>query len=113
MLRAQEVSASLRLSSLLRGHLEISRLSLTEPSLNLTRGEDGRWNIEHLLERAARTAVAPTSRGRSETRPAFPYIEAERGRINFKVGAEKKPFALADANYAVWQDSENAWGMTS
>jgi AsmA family/AsmA-like C-terminal region len=111
VLRAQEVSASLRLSSLLRGHLEISRLSLTEPSLNLTRGEDGRWNIEHLLERAARTAVAPTSRGRSETRPAFPYIEAERGRINFKVGAEKKPFALADANYAVWQDSENAWGM--
>lgn len=111
VLRAQEVSASLRLSSLLRGRLEISRLSLTEPSLNLTRGEDGRWNIEHLLERTAKTAVAPTSRGRSETRPAFPYIEAERGRINFKVGAEKKPFALADANYAVWQDSENAWGM--
>jgi len=111
VLRAQEVSASLRLSSLLRGRLEISRLSLTEPSLNLTRGEDGHWNIEHVLERTARTAVAPTNKGRSETRPTFPYIEAEHGRINFKVGAEKKPFALADANYAVWQDSENTWGM--
>jgi hypothetical protein len=111
MLRAQEVSAFLRLSSLLRGRLEISRLNLTEPSLNLTRNDDGRWNIEHLLERTAMTTVAPTGRARSESRPAFPYIEAEHGRINFKVGTEKKPFALTDANYAFWQDSENAWGM--
>ena len=111
VLRAQEVSAFLRLSSLLRGRLEISRLSLTEPSLNLTRNDDGRWNIEHLLERTAQTSVAPTGKGRYESRPAFPYIEAERGRINFKVGAEKKPFALTDANYAIWQDSENGWGM--
>lgn len=111
VLRAQEVSAFLRLSSLLRGRLEISRLYLTEPSLNLTRNDDGRWNIEHLLERTAKTAVAPTGRARSESRPPFPYIEAEHGRINFKVGAEKKRFALTDANYAFWQDSENAWGM--
>jgi AsmA protein len=111
VLRAQEVTAFLRLSSLLRGHLEISRLSLTEPSLNLTRNGEGRWNIENLLERTAKTAVAPTSKARSESRPAFPYIEADRGRINFKSGPEKKPFALADADYAFWQDSENAWGM--
>jgi hypothetical protein len=111
VLRAQEVSAFLRMSSLLRGRLEISRLSLTEPSLNLTRNDNGRWNIEHLLERTAQMAVAPTGKGRSESRPAFPYIEAERGRINFKVGTEKKPFALTDASYAFWQDSENAWGM--
>ena len=111
VLRAQEVTAFLRLNSLLRGRLEISRLSLTEPSLNLTRNDDGHWNIEHLLERTAKTAVAPTGKAPSESRPAFPYIEAERGRINFKFGAEKKPFALTEANYAFWQDSENAWGM--
>ena len=111
VLRAQEVTAFLRLSSLLRGRLEISRLSLTEPSLNLTRNDGGHWNIENLLERTAKTAVAPTGKARSESRPAFPYIEADRGRINFKFGPEKKPFALADANYAFWQDSENAWGM--
>ena len=35
MLRARAVTASLRLTSLLRGRLEIARLSLTEPSLNL------------------------------------------------------------------------------
>jgi AsmA-like C-terminal region/AsmA family len=111
VLRAQEVTAFLRLSSLLRGRLEISRLSLSEPSLNLTRNAVGRWNIENLLERTAKTAVAPTRKARSESRPGFPYIEADRGRINFKFGPEKKPFALLDASYTLWQDSENAWGM--
>jgi hypothetical protein len=111
VLRAQEVSAALRLSSLLRGRMEISRLSLTEPSLNLTRNSDGHWNLENLLEHTAKTTVAPTGKAPTESRPAFPYIEADRGRINFKFGPEKKPFALTDANYALWQDSENAWGV--
>lgn len=111
VLRAQEVTALLRLTSLLRGRLEISRLSLSEPSLNLVRRDDGRWNIENFLERTASIAVAPTSKSRSETRPAFPYIEADRGRINFKFGPEKKPFAVTDAKYAFWQESENTWGM--
>jgi hypothetical protein len=111
VLRAQEVTALLRLSSLLRGRMEISRLSLTEPSLNLVRRDDGRWNIENFFERTAQIAVAPTGKTVSEPRPAFPYIEADRGRINFKFGAEKKPFAITDAKYAFWQDSDNSWGM--
>jgi hypothetical protein len=111
VLRAQEVTALLRLSSLVHGRLEISRLSLTEPSLNLVRRDDGRWNIENFLERTAQLTVAPTGKSSSEPRPGFPYIEADRGRINFKFGAEKKPFAITDANYAFWQDSENSWGM--
>ena len=37
MLRADEVTAYLRLSSLWRGRLEIARLSLQNPSLNLVR----------------------------------------------------------------------------
>jgi hypothetical protein len=111
VLRAQEVSASLRISSLLRGRLEISRLSLTEPSLNLTRNAEGRWNIENLLERTSSTTVAPTAKSPRESRPAFPYIAADRGRINFKVGQEKKAFTLTEADYSVWQNSENAWGM--
>ena len=111
VLRAQEVTALLRLSSLVRGRMEISRLSLTEPSLNLVRRDDGRWNIENFLERTAQIAVAPTGKASSEPRPAFPYIEADRGRINFKFGAEKKPYAITDAKYAFWQDSENTWGM--
>lgn len=111
MLRASEVTASLRVSSLLRGRLEIARLSLSDPSLNLVRNDQGHWNLESLLERTAHTAVAPTSKASGETRPGFPYIEAGDGRINFKIGNEKKPYALTGADFSFWQDSENAWGM--
>ena len=111
LLRSQEVTAALRLSSFLRGRLEVAHLSLTEPSLNLVRNADGHWNLENLVLRAAQLPVAPTAKSRTESRPAFPYIEAVRGRINVKFGTEKKPYALTDADFALWQDSENSWGM--
>ena len=91
VLQSSDVVALVRVSSLLRGRLEIARLSLAEPSLNLVRNAEGRWNLENLLERAAKTPVAPTAKARSEVRPGFPYIEADHGRINFKFGPEKKP----------------------
>ena len=111
MLRAPEVTAVVRLTSLLRGRLDIARLELTEPSLNLVRRPGGRWNWEALLERTARTPLAPTAKSKSEARPGFPYIEASSGRINFKVGQEKKPYALLNADFALWQESENTWGV--
>src|SRR5262249_44318560 len=97
--------------SLLRGRLDIARLELTEPSLNLVRREDGRWNLEALLERSARTPLAPTSKSKSEPRPGFPYIEVSSGRINFKSGQEKKPYALTNADFSLWQASEDTWGV--
>jgi uncharacterized protein involved in outer membrane biogenesis len=111
MLRASEVTAALRLTSLLRGRLEISRLDLTEPSLNLVHAESGRWNLEALLERTAHIPLAPTGKAKSEPRPGFPYIEATSARINFKRGPEKKPYALTNADFSLWQDSENSWGV--
>ena len=110
MVRAPEVTAVVRLTSLVRGRLDISRLELTEPSLNLVRRQDGRWNWAALLERTARTPLAPTAKSKSEARPGFPYIEATSGRINFKAGAEKKPYALLNADFALWQESEDTWG---
>lgn len=111
LLRAPEVTAVLRLSSLLRGRMEIARLDLTEPSLNLVHSDGGRWNLEALLERTARSPLAPTAKAKSEPRPAFPYIEVSSGRINFKFGQEKKPYALINADFSLWQDSENSWGV--
>jgi len=111
MLRASEVTADLRLMSLLRGRLEVARLNLTEPSLNLVHRVGGGWNLESLLERTARTPLAPTGRPKSEPRPRFPYIEGSSGRINFKNGPEKKPYALTSADFSLWQESENAWGV--
>ena len=111
MLRAQQVTALLRLTSLMRGRLEIARLDLTEPSLNLVRDIQGRWNFGNLVERAEQNPVAPTAKPKSEKRPGFPYIDGTSGRINFKLGPEKKPYALTDADFSLWQESENAWGM--
>lgn len=109
MLRAREVTASLRWTSLLHGRLEISRLDFTEPSVNLVRSAEGQWNCSNLVERAQRIAVAPTAKVKTDTRPSFPYIEGSGGRINFKLGQEKKPYALIDADFSLWQESENQW----
>jgi len=106
MLHADAVTANLRLTSLWRGHLEIAKLSLQYPSLNLVRAQDGRWNVETLLEHASRIPTAPTSKTRPESRPRFPYIEADSGRINFKIGQEKKVYSLADADFSLWLASE-------
>lgn len=111
MLRAGEVTASLRLLSLIRGRIEIARLDLTEPSLNLVHRDNGRWNLEALLEHTAQIPLAPTGKAKSEPRPGFPYIEATSARINFKSGQEKKPYALTNADFSLWQDSENSWGV--
>ncbi|MGB6475690.1 MAG: AsmA family protein [Candidatus Sulfotelmatobacter sp.] len=111
MLRAPEVTADLRLISLLRGRLEIARLDVSDPSLNLVHGDNGRWNLEALLERTSHVPLAPTAKAKSEARPAFPYIQVSSGRINFKVGQEKKPYALTNADFALWQESENTWGI--
>jgi len=111
LLRSPDVNAWLRISSLLRGRLEISSLSLSDASLNLTRSKDGKWNIEELLERASKSSTAPTASSRKEPRREFPYIEADHARINFKNGIEKTRFAFTNAEFALWQESENEWGM--
>jgi AsmA family len=111
MLRASQVTADLRLISLLRGRLEIARLELTEPSLNLVHSKGGSWNLEALLEHSAHTPLAPTAKTRLERRPGFPYIEGSSARINFKSGAEKLPYSLTNADFSLWQDSENSWGV--
>jgi len=111
LLRSPDVTAWLRVLPLFRGRIEIASLSLDEASVNLTRDPQGKWNLEDLLERTARTSTAPTAAQKMESRPAFPYIEATKARINFKIGAEKTHFAFTDARFALWQESENAWGM--
>ncbi|HJX84514.1 MAG TPA: AsmA-like C-terminal region-containing protein, partial [Candidatus Angelobacter sp.] len=70
---------------------------------------NGHWNLEPLLLRAEQIPSAPTSQKRAEGRPRFPYIEASGGRINLKIGPEKKPYALTDTDFAFWLPSENQW----
>ena len=111
LLRSPDVTAWLRVMPLCRGRIEIAGLTLDQASLNLTRNPQGKWNLEDLLERTARISTAPTAAQKPESSPAFPYIEATRARINFKIGTEKTHFAFTDARFGLWQESENAWGM--
>src|SRR5271165_5798515 len=111
MLRAEKVTAYLRLSSLWRGKLEIGTLALENPSLNLVRRDDGHWNLEELVGRTSQVRPAPTAETRPEYRTRFPYVEASAGRINFKLGQVKKAFAFSDADFALWLESDNEWGV--
>ena len=111
ILHADEVTAYLGLSSLWRGRMEIARVNLNYPSLNLAERGDASWNFESLLWKAARTQAAPTSAPLSNTRPRFPYIEASNGRINFKYGLEKSYFSFIEAKFSLWSPAENQWRM--
>ncbi len=111
MLRADSVTARLRLTSLWRGRLEIARLSFNDPSLNLVRNAAGHWNLEGLLAHASQVSAAPTGKKKPEARLRFPYIEADTGRINFKIEQNKLAYVLVDADFALWQESENQWNM--
>jgi AsmA family/AsmA-like C-terminal region len=108
-LRAQNVDASIRLSSLWRGRLEIGRISLDQPSLNLVRNSEDRWNIGTVLLQASRIPNAPTAQRRASSAPRFPYIEASNARVNFKFGNEKKPFSLLNADFAMWLNNPDEW----
>src|SRR5258706_12109121 len=111
ILRADEVSATLHPSSLWRWRIEIATLSFKDASLNLVRRPDGRWNLEPLLERAAHAPAAPTANATSDERFRFPYIEITNGRVNLKLGAEKMPYALTDADLALWLESNEERGL--
>jgi len=112
LLMCGKVAADLRLASLWHGRLEIANLKLTDdaaaPSLNLVYS-NGHLNLESLLQRVEQVPSAPTAKRQAEQRPRFPYIEASGGRINLKVGPEKKPFTVANTDFAVWLAAEDVW----
>ncbi|SEG63182.1 AsmA protein [Bryocella elongata] len=109
IIRANVVEATLRPSSLWRRQVEFSTIRFVEPSLNLVRDADGKWNLESLLMHASQLDTAPTSQPKAGTSPRFPYIEATGARVNLKVGAEKMPFSLTDADFALWLPSAQQW----
>src|SRR5580698_8218655 len=61
LLRSPSVMVSLRLSSLWRGRLEVSRIDLDDASVNLVHNARGQWSFGSLLEQAARIPNAPTA----------------------------------------------------
>jgi hypothetical protein len=109
IIRANQVRATLRFSSLWRRQIEFSTISFSDPSVNLVHTSNGRWNIEGILEQASRIETAPTAQRRAGPAPRFPYIEATGARLNFKEDQEKLPFSLIDSEFALWLPDPHQW----
>ncbi|WP_263383039.1 AsmA family protein [Granulicella arctica] len=109
--RASEVRATLRISSLWRRRIEFTRISFTDPSINLVRTSAGKWNLEGILLQAARINAAPTAQTRSSAAPRFPYIEATGARLNLKLDQEKTPISLTEAEVALWLNTPQQWQL--
>jgi hypothetical protein len=111
-LRAESLTLRLRFWSLLAGHLRLGTISLSHPSLNLVRNQDGDWNLAEWLPRPENAAgpVAPSHDGRaSKATPPFHEIDVDGGRINFKRGDEKLPFAFVGVNGTLETESPGLW----
>jgi hypothetical protein len=101
ILHSASVVAYLRLLSLWRGRLEVSRIHFDDASLNLVRDPNGAWNLGSILVQAAQIPNAPTGQRYAGRTPRFPYIEAENARINFKQGNEKKPLSFLNSDLSI------------
>jgi hypothetical protein len=99
VLHANTVIASIKLSSLWRGRLQISRISVDEASLNIVHAANGRWNVEALFQTAA--SLNNTGHGAAVE---LPYMVATNSRINVKNGIQKLPFSLVNADASLWQE---------
>ena len=91
-------------------------MSLSRPSLNLARDAEGHWNIERWLPPASQPGARPGFVGplapSRDVRAARPYrIDVDGGRINFKQGDNKSPFALVDVSGRVEQNGAGRWQL--
>jgi hypothetical protein len=110
-LRADRLTASLRWAALLHGRLELDRLSLSRPSLNLVRSADGKWNVETWLPPANTQTSLQLYRPPADIPAHASRIDIEAGRINFKRGTEKLPFALVDVSGSLNLQSAGRWSL--
>jgi uncharacterized protein involved in outer membrane biogenesis len=114
-LRAEHLTAGLRWSGFLRGHFEFGTLTLNAPSLTLVRNSEGRWNLEDWLPPAKKAAPGVAiAYGPAQSSAAVNRlykINFDEGRINFKSGDVKQPFALTAVAGSVEQVAPGRWQL--
>lgn len=113
-LRADRLTAGVRWLGLLHGQFDFGAISLSRPSLILVRNEQGRWNLEGWLPPAPQnTPVSGVIYGppRAESVNHLRKIEFDEGRINFKTGDEKRPFAFTSVSGSVEQVAPGRWQL--
>ena len=92
-IRVGRADCDLQWSSLWSSRLHFGTLRLSDPSINIVRNSAGRWNIENLLLKSGIKTQSSAS-GHQGPAPAGLSVEVERARLNFKIGENKKPFAV-------------------
>lgn len=108
-LRADRLTARLRLAALLRGRMEFDRLSLSRPSLNLVRSPDGQWNVQTWLPPTNAQMPAHVYGPPAEMAAHASQIDIDAGRINFKKGDEKLSFALVGVSGSLSLQGARRW----
>jgi hypothetical protein len=107
-LRADSLTVRLRWQSFFRGHMELGAIALESPSLNLVRNGDGDWNVAEWLPKSVGGAPSSSLPGPPVR---FGRIDVTSGRINFKRGDEKLPFALTNVNGYMEPDRSGRWTL--
>lgn len=101
-LRAERVVIHFRWTSLLGRRFQATAVGLDRPSLNLVRA-GGKWNVETWL------GGLSSDRSSAEHTPPVERLEIHDGRINFKHGLDKLPFALIGVNGWVHRERPGRW----
>jgi AsmA family/AsmA-like C-terminal region len=112
-LRADRMTAGVHWLGLLRGHFDFGTISLSRPSLILVRNAQGRWNLEGWLPPAAQSTATAAYGPQRAAEPSnhLEKIEFDDGRINFKTGDEKRPFAFTGVSGSVQQMGPGRWQL--
>ncbi len=94
-IQARQIDCELRWRSLWTRRLDVSRLVLAGASLNLVRNTAGQWNLGGLLARRQRRLPSP---GHHPPRLGHGRLDivARHARLNFKIGSNTKPLAVAN-----------------
>src|SRR5207249_1578064 len=93
--RVDRIDCDLRWRSLLRSRLDCARLFLERPSFNLVRDPHGEWNVESFLQKNGLAAPGPAGGGSTVSLENLD-LRVHDARLDFSMGANKKPFALTE-----------------
>ena len=109
-LSADSLSVRLRWLSLLRGRFELESLSLSSPVVNVVNA-GGDWNLAEWLGHAAAPASNYVGPIRVPFVPSFRKIQVQDGRIYFKRGDDKLPFAFVSVEGTIAADGPQRWRL--
>jgi len=102
------IECDLRWKALLGSRLDFSHFRFHHPNINLVREMGVGWNVERLLLLGPASSGPLQATSSSTQGTAGPLdLEMEDGRVNFKFGENKKPFAITDLRAQLHFDPAN------